>query len=247
MKKVFIAVIIIMIIIIGIFWVREHNQNKGTDEITNYASNDTNNDTNTNVNNTTYENLIPDLLAIAKENNQDVVAVIQDTETEDITEITEEEVKYYKRINEGQEGYNALEKIIETKIYAIEAKKRNLKLEEKYEQVIKRAVDSEDLVEDVESEEEKEKIKEIADNYLREGFYEVELKDNISDEIDDYNLSIKDEELNKKVKEYQKLKKDSKYAADDEVSKIFNELSEKYNEATDLYLSKIKEKYIVQK
>ena len=241
MKKGVIAVIVIIIMIIGIFFIKEYSQNKEKNEITNYASNDTN----TSVNNTTYEDLIPDLLAIAKEHNQDVVAVIQDKETGDITEITSEEVKCYKRINEASEGEDVEEKMIETKIYVLEAKKLNLKLEEKEEKVIKRMVDSVDSMKDIKSEEEKEKFKKLVDNYMKEVMYAGELRSNLMKELENYNLPIEDDELEERVKEYKEIQENAK-KNQDKVGALSG-ISTKYLEIENLYYSKVKEKYIVQK
>lgn len=225
-KKRFLIIVIALLLIvalIGILYVFTNNQK----------------------NDSYIEESIGSKLVTAKINDEEeqnqIISIITN-DNEDI-KLTSQDISYYKILNPNSE--NIEEDIINNKIFSIEAKNRNIQLSNNEIDQIEEIVNSEEILEGINSQEEKEEIQRIIYEYLEDIEYSSKLKSQILDEISEGNLSIQDGELNQLLYDYNKMQEQAKSLTDEtEKEELFKNIYQQLMKIQNLYYSKIRDKYL---
>lgn len=156
--------------------------------------------------------------------------------------ITEKNIEYYKILNPDTQNENIENKIIESKILSLEAKKRNIELDEENIKYIDSIINDEEVLEVI-KDEEKENVQNVLEDYMKDAFYVANLKTKILEEIVEGKLSIDDEELEKLMLEYNNLQEQTKNIKDNQKQELLKKIYNKLAEIQNLYCTKIIQQY----
>lgn len=185
-----------------------------------------------------------EIVNISKDNsnvqNKKNIKMVNENDEEIV--ITEKNIEYYKILNPDTQNENIENKIIESKILSLEAKKRNIELDEENIKYIDSIINDEEVLEVI-KDEEKENVQNVLEDYMKDAFYVANLKTKILEEIVEGKLSIDDEELEKLMLEYNNLQEQTKNIKDDQKQDLLKKIYNKLAEIQDLYCTKIIQQY----
>lgn len=185
-----------------------------------------------------------EIVNISKDNsnvqNKKNIKMVNENDEEIV--ITEKNIEYYKILNPDTQNENIENKIIESKILSLEAKKRNIELDEENIKYIDSIINDEEVLEVI-KDEEKENVQNVLEDYMKDAFYVANLKTKILEEIVEGKLSIDDEELEKLMLEYNNLQEQTKNIKDNQKQELLKKIYNKLAEIQNLYCTKIIQQY----
>lgn len=244
MKKIYsilllVAIIVFLVSLMLLFMKKEETQNVSQNNIENVSNTDE------------YDETINKLaLSEMNQEQEDIIVSIIESGAKNegnTINITDKDIKLIETLNPTEE--NPQQMAIENKIYAREAQKMGITLPQDEVEEIEKISSSDEILGYIQDNDMAQgKLKERIRNYLTENHYNKELKNRILDEITTNKISIENETIKSKTKEYHDIQKNFEKIENPTQEDRKNCLSQTlslYYEIEELYLSAIKDKYII--
>lgn len=274
-----VAVLSIILVIIGITFILDKDddfklannkeslleESNSIDESYVYSNKTSENDERTNENNTVnneitsneYDeqfNKLADNETNGEKEETIITIVDKTSNNNEKIEVTNKDLEFFKIMleygNEDATDEELKEKMLDYKIYSIEAQKLGLRLPEDRMEDIEEMTNSEEILEFVQNDKKaRNKFKERVYNYLLDIEYSSVLNSKILDETSNNNISINNNELKRKAKEYIDLQNSFQPIENFTEDEKLEGMAKSYSllmEMEEIYLKEIKDKYAIE-